>query len=129
MVPPLGGWCLPSARPSSRLAAALPSWACRLGGAGPLPPRAFGAGCRLRRVFRLLSAFLLVFCVLRLLLFAVWGGFFRGWGGFFGCWVCGVVFLFFVDDLRLFYYSPTSSVLLQKARPWPFVSGTQCKVK
>ena len=93
VVPPLGGWCLPSARPSSRLAAALPSWACRLGGAGPLPPRAFGAGCRLRRVFRLLSAFSLVFRVLRVLLFCGWGGFFWCWGGFVGGGaVLGVLF-------------------------------------
>lgn len=100
VVSPLGGWCVPSARPSSRLAAALPSWACRLGGAGPLPPRAFGAGCRLRRVFRLLSAFSLVFRVLCVLLFCGWGGFFRCWGGFFWGWAVLGVLLFCVSSSR-----------------------------
>ena len=47
-------------------------------------------------VCRFLSAFLLVFCVLRLLLFCVWGGFFRGWGGCFGGWGAWFVSLFFV---------------------------------
>lgn len=51
-------------------------------------------------VCRLLSVFLLVFCVLCLLLFCGWGGFFRGWGGFFRGWLGVGVPCFFVSLSR-----------------------------
>lgn len=51
-------------------------------------------------VCRLLSPFLLVFCVLRLLLFCGWGGFFRGWGVLFGGWLGVGVPCFFVSLSR-----------------------------
>ena len=52
------------------------------------------------RLFRLLSAFLLVFCLLCLLLFCVWGGFFACWGGVFVGWGGGFVPFFFVALFR-----------------------------
>lgn len=56
----------------------------------------FGGGF----VCRLLSVFLLSFCVFCVLLFPVWGGFFGGWGGFFGGWGVRCVSFFFVALFR-----------------------------
>ena len=96
----LGVLSLPLARSLPRLACPRSSLGVLLVGAGPLPPRAVG-GCRRLRGFRLgFGSSVLFFRVFRLLLFAVWGGFFRGWGGFFRGWAVSGVLCFFVSLFR-----------------------------
>lgn len=68
---------------------------CRPLGGSPSPPPAARSGVGSAFGGSASGAFLLVFCVLRLLLFCGWGGVFCGWGGVFAGWaVLGVLFFF-----------------------------------
>lgn len=96
----LGVVSLPLARSLPRLSCAWPLLGVLLGGAGPLPSRAVGGCCRLRWFGLGCGSSVLSFRVLCLLLFAVWGGFFRGWGGFFRGWAVSGALGFFVSLFR-----------------------------
>lgn len=115
--------------------------AASVGGAvrwsGPLPARRCAAGggrsplggvavsgSVFRSVFLgvVSSAFLLVFSVLRGVLFRGWGGFFGGWGGFFGGWAACLLCCFFVSLSRV-------RVLLLGFLPVPLGLGRGCCVR